>query len=49
MELGHVHKSLINLLSLDVSESEPWGETPKPPVMGRLRPPTPPPDQVDCG
>ena len=32
-----------------VLESDPWGETPKPPVMGRLRPPTPPPDQVYGG
>ena len=32
-----------------VLESEPWGKTPKPPVMGRLRPPTPPPEGLDCG
>ena len=32
-----------------VRESESWGKTPKPPVMGRLRPPTPPPDQVHGG
>ena len=30
-------------------ESDPWGKTPKPPVMGRLRPPTLPPDEVYGG